>query len=112
METKLLPRESSAECDQMKSDNSGAHVHVIQITEETLRNIIQESVGEAMTRLGVGWEDPLEMQKDFNHLREWRQTTDVMKRRSITAFFVTLFSGIAAACWLGIKTILTTKTGG
>lgn len=70
------------------------------------RSTIKEAVRETLIELGIDHSDPLEMQKDFQHLREWRTTTEGMKSKGLIAVFGFLVTGILAAAWLGIKSYL------
>ena len=90
----------------MHNEDSHKPVQVIQISEETLRTIIQESVEEFMSRMGVSWDDPTEMQKDFATLREWRETVQSVKRKSIAAVILIIISGIIGFIVLGFKSSL------
>ncbi|URA07018.1 hypothetical protein P9A47_gp50 [Xanthomonas phage Elanor] len=59
--------------------------------------------------LGVKVDDPIEVQKDFQHLREWRSTTDSIKRKGLLAVISIVVSGLAGAAWMGIREILGNK---
>lgn len=78
----------------------------IQLTHKQLKEIISESVEEVFTRLGIDSSDPLSMQRDFQHLRDWRLSVEAIKKKG----FITLISFIAASVcamiWIGIKTSL------
>jgi hypothetical protein len=78
----------------------------IHMSPEELRQMIRETVQETFTTLGVAVDDPIEVQKDFQHLREWRQTSESIKSKGILAMAGILVSGLAAAAWLGVKQIL------
>lgn len=78
----------------------------ITLTEDDLRRIVSESVKETLTRIGVDADDPLEMQKDFQHLREWRETTQSVKAKGLLAVVTLLVSGTAAALWMGFKEMI------
>lgn len=78
------------------------------IVEEVLkaqprRDVIRETVHETLTELGVDHSDPMEMQKDFQHLREWRITMDQARNKSILAIVGFLTVGIMTALWIGFK---------
>jgi hypothetical protein len=75
----------------------------ITMTEDQLRSVIQDTVKETFLRLGVQVDDPLEMQKDFQHLREWRVTTQGMKTKAMLAAVGLLVTGLAASAWLGLQ---------
>jgi len=75
----------------------------ITLTRAQLKEIIHDSVGEAMTRLGVDAQNPLEMQRDFQHLRDWRLSVQAVKKKGVMALIGILVSGICAFIWLGFK---------
>ena len=79
----------------------------LALTEEQLRKIVhetvQQTVSETMLRLGVQVTDPIEMQKDFQHLRDWRKTTDSMKAKAMLAMVGLLVSGLAASAWMASR---------
>jgi hypothetical protein len=85
----------------------------LAITEDELRSIIQDSVKQAVEetfiRLGVSVSDPIEMQKDFQHLRDWRLTTASVKTKAMLAATGLLASGLVAAAWMGIQRSLGLK---
>lgn len=70
------------------------------------REVIRETVHETLIELGVDYEEPMEMQKDFQHLREWRITMEQAKSKSVMATVGFLIAGLVALIWLGIKTFL------
>lgn len=84
----------------------------ILLTEARLRKIIVDSVHEALTRLGIDAADPLEMQRDMLHLREWRQATSMLQKRGLTVVFTLLMTGLLTAVWLGLKHMLTLHNTG
>lgn len=59
--------------------------------------------------LGLKVDDPIEVQKDFQHLREWRETTESVKAKGLLAVVGVVASGLCAALWLGLKEFLGTK---
>jgi len=75
-------------------------------TETELRNIVSEGVEQAFTRLGIEADSPIEMQKDFQHLREWRESIELVKQRSLIAALGVVLAGVGTVLWLGIKTYL------
>lgn len=71
--------------------------------EELIKKQTAEGVVQALTLLGVDTKNPIEMQKDFQHLRDWRVTTTSIKEKSMLAALGLLVSGTAAALWIGVK---------
>lgn len=78
----------------------------IRLTESQLKELMEEAVNDALTKLGVDVTQPLEMQKDFQHLRDWRKSVQTFRTRGVLTILTTLLTGCAAAAWLGIKAMI------
>jgi len=78
----------------------------VTMTELEIKRIVRETVEETLTSLGVDHDDPIEMQKDFQHLRDWRQSVDAVRSKGIMTAFGVLIAGIIGALWVGIKDIM------
>ena len=73
------------------------------MTEAEIRRIVAETVDQTLTRLGVDTEDPLEFQRDLQHLREWRKSVATVKRQSLVTAVGVITIGILGLIWLAIK---------
>ncbi len=80
----------------------------ITLTRKELKSIIEEAVDEAFTRMGINTEEPIEMQRDFQHLRDWRKATGEIRKRGILTAVAIVVSGAIAAFWLGFKALTNT----
>lgn len=78
----------------------------VTMTEDEIRAIVHDTVQETLTLIGIRHEDPTEMQRDFAHLRDWRQAVDGAKSKTAMALAGVLISGLLGALWLGIKVML------
>ena len=70
--------------------------HEITMTEEEFKKVITSTVKETLTNLGCKTDDPIEMQKDFAHLREGRLSTEAIRKKGMLAavgFFVVAVLG-------------------
>ncbi len=65
--------------------------------------LIAESVRQTLIQLGVESENPLEMQRDFQHLRAWRKSGEEIKSKSILVITGTFVTGLISIIWLSIK---------
>lgn len=72
-------------------------------TDERLRGIVADGVQEAFTRIGVEADDPLEMQRDFAHLRSWREATEEVQRKGLLTIVGLLVTGGFGALVLYFK---------
>lgn len=64
--------------------------HVEQIAERAAQIALQNF----FVTLGVDTTDPLEMQKDFAHLRAWRESIDLVKKKGIVTTVTVLVTGL------------------
>lgn len=77
------------------------------MTEAEIRRIVSETVDQTLVRLGVDTSDPLELQRDLQHLRDWRLSVAAVKRQGLITAVGILTAGIVGMLWLAI----TNKTG-
>ena len=73
------------------------------MTEAEIRRIVAETVDQTLTRLGVDTEDPIEFQRDLQHLRSWRESVATVKRQSLITAVGIIIAGVLGLVWLGIK---------
>lgn len=87
----------------MSQDTSQpARERAIRLTEAELDKVIKSAVAETFVKLGVDASNPIEMQKDFQHLRDWRTTTDLIKRKSILTLAGIVVAGLTALVWVAV----------
>lgn len=86
--------------------SNGPETQLQNLTPDEARALIREAVRETFLMLGVTVDDPIEVQKDFQHLREWRNTTNSLKSKGLLTAIGIVTSGFLAAAWMGIKEIL------
>ena len=69
------------------------------MTEDEIKKIVTVTVSETLLKMGVNADDPIEAQKDFMHLRSWRQSTEAVKRQSMLAAIGIVTAGMLALIW-------------
>lgn len=74
--------------------------------EKQVREIVKESVKETLVTLGIEACDPIDMQRDFQFLREVRQTAEKVKGKAILAAVGVLVAALLGVLWLGFKETL------
>ncbi len=76
------------------------------MTPQELRKLIADTVNATLMQLGIEHDDPLEMQRDFQHLRDWRKSTERIKNRTVVTAVGVVVMSVMAALWIGIKQFL------
>lgn len=78
--------------------------------EESIRAIAREAAREAVSEtflaLGIPTETPdavIEAQRDFQFVRDFRRSTDAVKRQGLLTATILLVSGLAGLIWMTIR---------
>lgn len=75
----------------------------VAMSHSELNDVVAEAVKQTLTQLGVDTSDPFAMQRDFQHLRQWRESGEDLKRRGTVALLGIFFSGLVSLILLGLK---------
>lgn len=75
----------------------------VAMSHAELSRVGAEAVKQTLTQLGLDTSDPLAMQRDFQHLRQWRESGEDLKRKGIIALLGIFFSGLVSLILLGLK---------
>lgn len=78
-------------------------VHETLMVSQPQHDTIRQVVHETLLELGVQHNEPMEMQKDFQHLREWRVTMEKARSKSVMAVVGFLLTGVLALFAIGFK---------
>jgi len=78
----------------------------ISLTRAELKSLLEEAVQDAFTKMGMDVTDPIEMQRDFQHLREWRVAAAAVRKKGLLTLVGIIVAGSAAAFWLGFKAMM------
>lgn len=72
------------------------------MTESEIKKIVAETVVETLIRLGVDASNPIEVQKDFQHLRAWRNSINTVQRQGLMTAVGVITVGALGLIWLAI----------
>jgi uncharacterized membrane protein len=78
----------------------------VVLTVDELRQLSKDTVMETLGALGVDTKNPLEVQRDFQFIRDWRKAVDAVRGKAVLTAVVVLVTGIIAVFWIGFKTFL------
>lgn len=73
---------------------------------DELKVVVSESVRQTLIQIGISTADPIEMQKDMQHLRSWRTSMEQVQRKSMLTLITVAISGIFAMLWVGFTTMI------
>lgn len=71
--------------------------------EKDLQAIVAEAVKQTLVQLGIESSSPIEMQKDFQHLRQWRTAGEKIQEKSLTALVGIFVAGALGMFGVGLK---------
>lgn len=77
------------------------------MTESEVKRIAAEAaraaVEETFLRFGLSIDEPLEVQRDFQHLRSWRSSVDTVKKQGLITAVGILTAGLIGLIWMAIR---------
>jgi len=76
------------------------------LSREEIKEVFEEVVHDMFKQMGIDAENPMEMQRDFQHLRDWRESSNTIRRHGIVTAVGIFTTGILALLWLGIQNMM------
>lgn len=76
------------------------------LTREEVDNIVRKTVKETLYSLGIDAADPIEMQRDFQTLRDWRRASSSVRAKGTMTAIAIITAGVMGALWIGVKSVL------
>ncbi len=85
-------------------DSAARKAATIAVSEASMdEECIEAVVHQTLLQMGVDSENPLESQKDFQHLRQWRKSGEELRSKGTVALITIFISGLVALAVLGLK---------
>lgn len=75
----------------------------ITMTQRELKMLMRDTVNETLLSLGIEYTNPIEMQKDFKSIRDFRVAQEEIKSEGRKYLVYVFLTGVAALLWLGFK---------
>ena len=77
------------------------------MTEDEVQRIAKtaakEAVHETLTLIGLDMSIPADLQRDFQFIRSWRQSSEAVKRQGLLAAVTVLVGGFLGLLWMVLK---------
>jgi hypothetical protein len=75
----------------------------VVLTIEQIRELASDTVRQTLTMLGIDVSNPLEVQRDFAAMRDFRLAKAALARKGMVALTGILVSGLVAAVLVGAR---------
>jgi hypothetical protein len=73
------------------------------LDKEEMAEVVAEAVKQTLIQLGIDSQNPIEMQKDFQHLRQWRKAGEDLRSKSMLVLLGLVLTGLTSLALLGIR---------
>ncbi|RRY03819.1 hypothetical protein [Brucella anthropi] len=73
------------------------------MTEADISKIVEDTVKETLTKIGIDTDKPLEYQKDMAFVRSWRSSSEAVKRQGILTAIGIITTGFLGLIWMALK---------
>ena len=80
----------------------------IHLSRGELKGLMEEAVNNAFVKMGMNVYEPIEMQRDFQHLRDWRLAVKSVQSKGFLTIIGLLSASVVAAVWIGFKALVQT----
>jgi hypothetical protein len=95
----MAPRDDYRDCPLYE-------LHHQYLTRDEIDDVVRKTVKETLTSMGIDAADPIEMQRDFQTLRDWRRSVTAVRSKGMMTLIAILTTGLLAALWIGVKSVL------
>lgn len=73
------------------------------MTHDDLKKLIAEAVRETLVQMGADPSNPIEMQRDFQHLRQWRRAGEDLRSKGMLTLLSIFITGSVALLLVGLR---------
>lgn len=96
-------RAAKSEVEEAAEKAADAAARKVTLTPEEVSHMVAEAVRQTLLQMGIDTSDPLAMQRDFQHLRQWRESGEDLKRKGTVALLGIFLSGLVTLFLLGLR---------
>jgi hypothetical protein len=73
------------------------------MNDAEIEAVVGKAVSQTLLKLGIDVDNPLEFQADMQHLRNWRQSVDTVKKQSLMTAIAILTAGVLGLVWMAVR---------
>jgi hypothetical protein len=89
--------------NQAVDDAANRAAAKVSLQRAEVNAVVAEAVKQTLIQIGVDTSDPSAMQRDFQHLRQWRESGDSLRDKGMLAILGIFLSGLAALLVMGVR---------
>jgi len=79
---------------------------IVQMTPKEVESLVEQTVLKTLERFGMDSDDHIQTQRDFQFMRDWRISSEILKRKAILTILGIVIAGVAGALWVGFKIVI------
>lgn len=72
------------------------------LTETEIEAIVERTVHKTLLTLGLDVDEPMQIQRDFQHLRTWRTSIETVRRHGLIAAVGIVVVGFMGLVWTAL----------
>lgn len=76
------------------------------LTRNEIDSVVRKTVRETLFSMGIDAADPIEMQRDFTTLRDWRRASNSIRAKGTMTAIAIITAGLLGALWIGVKSVI------
>jgi len=84
--------------------------HKDLLTRDEVDIVVTKTVRETLLTMGIDTSNPIEMQRDFQAIREWRNSMSAIRSKGLLTLVGAATLGIAGLVWIGVQYVLSTRS--
>lgn len=88
---------------QRAAKEAVAEAAAASLSAADIKVLVAEAVKQTLIQIGIDHSNPIEMQKDFQHLRAWRKSGQELKTKGMLALLGIFLTGFGGLLLLGLK---------
>lgn len=76
---------------------------IAALVERTAEETAQRVIKQTLLSFGIDASEPLEMQADMQHLRNWRNSVNAIKRQGLLTSIAIVVAGVLGLIWMAVN---------
>lgn len=75
----------------------------VALSHDDITKVVSQAVTQTLVQLGIDSNNPIDMQKDFQHLRQWREAGEEIKKKTRNTVVGIFIVGLVGLIVVGFR---------